>query len=230
MPVLLFDIDGTLVRTGGAGKVAMELALRSAFAVDEVRDEVPYSGRTDRDIGRALLAAHGLPDHIENETRLTDTYLGHLPAVLAKGGGEICTAIPEVLDAVHRRPGVTLGLLTGNVVRGAKTKLGHYGLWEYFLHDGHPLGGFGDRHYDRDDVAREALAAVRAKLGAVDPADVWVIGDTPLDVRCARAIGARVVTVATGWHPHEELAACHPDVAVRTLAEAGELVRAWAGS
>lgn len=229
MPVLLFDIDGTLVRTGGAGKVAMELALRTAFAVAEVRDEVPYSGRTDRDIGRALLATHGLPDHMENQVKLTDTYLDHLPGILATATGEICTAIPEVLNAVHRRPGVTLGLLTGNVVRGAKTKLGHYGLWEYFLHDGHPLGGFGDHHYDRDDVAREALAAVRARLGAVDPADVWVIGDTPLDVRCARAIGARVVTVATGWHPHEELVACHPDVAVRTLAEAGELVKAWVG-
>jgi phosphoglycolate phosphatase-like HAD superfamily hydrolase len=115
------------------------------------------------------------------------------------------------------------------VVRGAKTKLGHYGLWEYFLHDGRPLGGFGDHHYDRDDVAREAVAAVAARLGAVDPADVWVIGDTPLDVRCARAVGARAVTVATGWHPHEELEACRPDFAFRTLADAGDLLRAWVG-
>jgi phosphoglycolate phosphatase-like HAD superfamily hydrolase len=103
MPVLLFDIDGTLVRTGGAGKAAMELALRSAFGVQEVRDEVPYSGRTDRDIGRALLAAHGLPDHPENQWKLTDTYLDHLPAVLAAGAGEVCAAIPDVLAAVHRR-------------------------------------------------------------------------------------------------------------------------------
>jgi phosphoglycolate phosphatase len=229
MPVLLFDIDGTLVRTGGAGKVAMELALRTAFGVAEVRDEVPYSGRTDRDIGRALLACHGLPDHLENQIKLTDEYLSHLPGILTGGTGEVCVAVTDVLDAVRAKPGVTLGLLTGNVVRGAKTKLGHYGLWEYFLHDGEPLGGFGDRHYDRDDVAREALAAVVARRGEVDPADVWVIGDTPLDVRCARAIGAKAVTVATGWHPHEELVACRPDAAFRTLAEAGELVKRWVG-
>ena len=229
MPVLLFDIDGTLVRTGGAGKVAMELALRTAFGVADVRDEVPYSGRTDRDIGRALLSCHGLPDHLDNQHKLTDEYLSHLPTALAGGQGEICVAVSDVLTAVHRRPGVTLGLLTGNVVRGARTKLGHYGLWEYFLHDGHPLGGFGDRHYDRDDVAREALASVTARLGGVDPADIWVIGDTPLDVRCARAIGAKAVTVATGWHPHEELVACRPDAAFRTLAEAGELVASWVG-
>jgi phosphoglycolate phosphatase-like HAD superfamily hydrolase len=229
MPVLLFDIDGTLVRSGGAGKIAMELALRTAFGVAEVRDEIPYSGRTDRDIGRALLACHGLPDHLENQVKLTDTYLEHLPAALAGVSGEVCVAVHDVMTAIHRRPNVTLGLLTGNVVRGAKTKLGHYGLWEYFLHDGHPLGGFGDHHYDRDDVAREALAAVTAKLGPVDPADIWVIGDTPLDVRCARAIGAKAVTVATGWHPHEELVACHPDFAFRTLADAGALVTAWVG-
>lgn len=229
MPVLLFDIDGTLVRTGGTGKVAMEMALRSAFGVAEVRDELPYSGRTDRDIGRALLALHGLPDHLDHQVKLTDAYLDHLPALLAGGSGEVCESVQDVLTAVHNRPGVTLGLLTGNVVRGAKTKLSHYGLWEYFLHDGHPLGGFGDHHYDRDDVAREAMAAVMARLGDVDPADVWVIGDTPLDVRCARAVGARVVTVATGWHPHEELVACRPDAAFRTLAEAGDLVRQWVG-
>ena len=86
------------------------------------------------------------------------------------------------------------------------------------------------RRRDRDDVAREALQAVKTRLGSVDPSDIWVIGDTPLDVRCARAIGAKVVTVATGWHTQEELLACQPDVALPSLADGADLIRHWCQS
>ena len=116
-----------------------------------------------------------------------------------------------------------LGLLTGNVRSGARHKLSHHGLWDYFA-----CGGFGDEHYERDDVARSALAEVRAHLGRdLDPRDVWVIGDTPLDVRCARAVGARAVAVATGWHPAEELAVHEPDHLFTDLSDAEELLRVW---
>ena len=99
----------------------------------------------------------------------------------------MCPGIAELLADLHPRPGVVLGLLTGNVRSGANTSSATYGLWDYFV-----CGGFGDEHYDRDDVARTAVAEVRAHLGRdVDTADVWVIGDTPLDVQCARAVGAR---------------------------------------
>lgn len=111
-----------------------------------------------------------------------------------------------------------LGLLTGNVRRGAELKLGHFDLWHYF-----PAGGFGDAHEDRDDVARSALAAV----GATADDEVWVIGDTPLDVRCARAVGARVVAVATGWHPLDELAGCRADLALADLGDFRRLPAAW---
>jgi phosphoglycolate phosphatase len=223
MPILLFDIDGTLVRTGGAGKAAMEAALQSAFQIREINDTVPYSGRTDRDIGRELLSVHGIDATPENQRRLTDTYLDHLPAYLHKKGGDVCPGVEAILKTAHRRDGVLLGLLTGNIRRGAATKLGHFGLWDYFS-----FGGFGDDHYDRDDVARSALNAVGTHTGrAVDPTDVWVIGDTPLDVRCARAVGAKAVAVATGWHDLEELAGCKPDVLLRDLSEATELMRAW---
>ncbi|MEO2090012.1 MAG: HAD hydrolase-like protein, partial [Gemmataceae bacterium] len=114
-------------------------------------------------------------------------------------------------------------LLTGNVRRGAAAKLGHFGLWDYF-----PLGGFGDDHFERDDVARSALAEVQRYTGrSVNPSDVWVIGDTPLYVQCARAIGAKAVAVATGWHPYDELAACRPDAVFRDLTEASDLLRTW---
>jgi phosphoglycolate phosphatase-like HAD superfamily hydrolase len=224
MPILLFDIDGTLVRTGGAGKAAMEAALVAAFGVAELRDEVPYSGRTDVAIGRDLLRVHGIDPTPENQHALREAYLTNLPESLRSKGGTVCPGVPELLAAVAGKPGVVLGLLTGNVRRGAMHKLGHFGLWDYFA-----CGGFGDDHSDRDDVARSAVAAVRGHLGRdVDPADVWVIGDTPLDVSCARAIGAKVVAVATGWHPADELAGHNPDLLFEDLSDPARLLAAWA--
>jgi phosphoglycolate phosphatase-like HAD superfamily hydrolase len=100
-----------------------------------------------------------------------------------------------------------MGLLTGNFQAGAQIKLGHYRLHQFF-----PFGGFGDRHLCRNAVAQEAAQAARGHLGPPNGAcDFWVIGDTPLDIRCARAIGARAVAVATGWHTLEQLAAEQPD-------------------
>jgi phosphoglycolate phosphatase len=226
MPILLFDIDGTLVRTGGAGKAAMEAGLRAEFGLDAVRDTVAYSGRTDRAIGRDLLSVHGIDPSPANQVRLQDAYLARLPEALRTRGGNVCPGIAELLTRLHPRPGVVLGLLTGNVRSGAMHKLGHFGLWDYFA-----CGGFGDDHFERDDVARCAVAEVRAHVAHLgrdfDSGDVWVIGDTPLDVRCARAVGAKVVAVATGWHPAEELAAHEPDYLFADLSNAEELLRVW---
>jgi phosphoglycolate phosphatase-like HAD superfamily hydrolase len=211
MPTILFDIDGTLVRTGGAGKAAMEAALRTAFGIAEIKDEVEYSGRTDRAIGRELLAVHGIDVTPANQTALQDAYLAHLPHSLTQRGGEVCPGVGPLLASL--RGTMPLGLLTGNVRAGARHKLGFFGLWDHFA-----FGGFGDDHFDRDDVARMALAELRAHAGSdVDAADVWVIGDTPLDVKCARAIGAKAVAVATGWHPIDELAGCSPDLLLADL-------------
>jgi len=223
MPILLFDIDGTLVRTGGAGKTAMEAALRATFGVTAVRDTVSYSGRTDRAIARDLLAAHDIDPNPLNQDRLRDAYLAQLPASLQSHGGTVCPGVNELLAELCTRPGVVLGLLTGNVRVGANRKLAHFGLWDFFA-----CGGFGDDHYDRDDVARAAVAEVRAHLGRdFDTSDVWVIGDTPLDVQCARAVGAKAVAVATGWHALEELHGHAPDHALADLSNPEELLRVW---
>jgi phosphoglycolate phosphatase-like HAD superfamily hydrolase len=223
MPIILFDIDGTLIRTGGAGKAAMEAGLRDAFGITEINDVVPYSGRTDRAISRDLLAVHGIDPTPANARKLQDAYLASLPRSLKAGGGRVCPGVGELLAALHPQPGTVLGLLTGNVRAGAMHKLGHFGLWNYFA-----CGGFGDDHFDRDDVARMAVAEVRAHLGReVDPGDVWVIGDTPLDVRCARAIGAKAVAVATGWHPFDELAGCDPDFLFADLSDYDRVAATW---
>jgi phosphoglycolate phosphatase-like HAD superfamily hydrolase len=223
MPILLFDIDGTLVRTGGAGKAAMEAALKLAFNVHELCDVVEYSGRTDRAISRDLLTVHGLEPTSGNQSLLQQAYLSHLPESLKTYGGKVCPGVNELLRELRGRSGVVLGLLTGNIRVGAKHKLAHFGLWDFFA-----CGGFGDEHFDRDDVARMAVAEMRTHLGReVDAGEVWVIGDTPLDVKCARAIGAKAVAVATGWHPLEELAEHEPDYVCADLSNPEELLRVW---
>ncbi len=223
MLTLLFDIDGTLIRTHGSGKAAMEGSLRQAFGVREVLDGVPYSGRTDRAIGRDLLRLHDIDPTDENVTLLADTYLSLLPGELEKTGGEVCPGVREVIAATHDRPDVLLGLLTGNVRRGAEVKLRHFDLWNFFR-----LGGFGDGHFERDDVARSAVKEVESHFGRpVNPAKVWVIGDTPHDVSCGRAVGAKTVAVATGWHPHAELEACSADLLLHDLGDLAGLMKAW---
>jgi phosphoglycolate phosphatase-like HAD superfamily hydrolase len=221
MNVCLFDIDGTLISSGGAGKAALEAALAEAFGMAPVAAKLELSGRTDRAICRDLFRHHGLDDSPENMRRLMGAYLRHLPACLNLKGGRVLPGVEALLSTLQQRDDVHLGLLTGNVRSGAVVKLGHFGLYEHFA-----FGGFGDDHYDRDDVAREALAAVHRHCnGAATPDRIWVIGDTPLDVRCARAIGARAVAVATGWHPREELAGCEPDLLLNDLSDSTELLK-----
>jgi phosphoglycolate phosphatase len=223
MRVCLFDIDGTLLSTGGAGKAAMEAALISEFRLDAVVDGVPYSGRTDRAIGRDLLGLHGIEDSAETWGRLADAYLAHLPQYLASHRGQVLPGIASLLELLKNDETVLLGLLTGNIREGARGKLAHYGLWEHFA-----LGGFGDDHFDRNDVALAAKEAIATHLGGRATVDeVWVVGDTPLDVRCARHIGARVAAVGTGWHTLEELAAAEPDVLLPNLSDPAPFLSAF---
>jgi phosphoglycolate phosphatase-like HAD superfamily hydrolase len=223
MHVVLFDIDGTLLKSGGAGKAAMEAALASEFGVNPTSGEVPFSGRTDLAIGRDLFELHGLGGFPENWGRFLSAYLCHLPGCLARHQGEVLPGISAFLEHLAARNDVEVGLLTGNVREGARLKLGHYGLVHHFA-----FGGFGDRHLERDDVAREALAAVHTHLnGSAERERIWVIGDTPLDVQCARCIGVRVAAVATGWHSLEELRTEGPDLALADLSDPAPLLALW---
>jgi len=222
MRVCLFDIDGTLLKSGGAGKAAIESALSEEFGV-RIRGHVPYSGRTDRAIGRDLFLLHGIEPTPENWQRLRGGYLARLPDCLRRYRGQVLPGIVALLERLATADGFAVGLLTGNVRAGAKAKLGHFDLFHHFA-----FGGFGDEHFDRDDVAREALQAVQAHLPAPVPTErIWVIGDTPLDVSCARAIGARVVAVGTGWHSMTELAASKPDLLLPDLSDPAPLWALW---
>ena len=214
MAILLFDIDGTLIRTGGAGAAAMRQAFSTSFGVVDPLD-VPYSGRTDLAIGRELLEIHSLSHNPENWGRLRREYIVQLPTFLPRCIGRALPGVPELLHTLSQEENIALGLLTGNVRDGARLKLNHYGLFEHFA-----FGGYGDDHLDRNQVAESALAAAREHRDAqFHQHSVWVIGDTPLDIRCGRWIGARVLAVSTGIHPRDELARCEPDVLLDDLSD-----------
>jgi phosphoglycolate phosphatase-like HAD superfamily hydrolase len=221
MHVCLFDIDGTLIASGGAGKAALEAALADEFGMTHTIDKLRLSGRTDRAIMADVFRLHVIDDTPENHRRLCEAYLRHLPNYLH--AGRVLPGIAELLAHLDDRDDVAVGLLTGNVRDGARVKLGYFGLHHYFA-----FGGYGDHHLDRDDVAREALTEARQRLnGSVQPERIWVVGDTPLDIRCARSIGARAVAVATGWHPVEELAEHGPDLLLADLADPTPLLSRW---
>jgi phosphoglycolate phosphatase-like HAD superfamily hydrolase len=214
MRVLLFDIDGTLIHTGGAGGAALLHAFASLFQIPTPRD-VPFSGRTDRAIGRDLFTLHEIADSAENWTRLSQEYLVQLPVYLPRRTGRVLPGVSELLDRLAQERETALGLLTGNLRDGARLKLEHYRLYHHFA-----FGGYGDEHEDRNHVAESALSAARRHLNGRAHADgLWVIGDTPLDIRCARWIGAKVLAVATGGHSRDELASHQPDLLLDDLAD-----------
>jgi phosphoglycolate phosphatase-like HAD superfamily hydrolase len=215
MVVLLFDIDGTLIQTGGAGGVALMSAFSDVFGVPDPR-EVPFSGRTDRGIAHSLFRAHGIEDSETNWQRLKEEYLRRLQLYLPQREGMVLPGIERLLGDLATYQDYAIGLLTGNILDGARLKLNHYRLWHHFA-----FGGYGDHFVDRDDVARAALAASRGYVRCeLSPDQVWVVGDTPMDIRCARAIGARVVAVATGWHSRDRLAAAGPDLLLDSFEQA----------
>ncbi len=137
--------------------------------------------------------------------------------------GVVLPGVRELLDRLQASSETILGLLTGNVREGAECKLTHFELWHYF-----PFGAFADGIHERDDVARSALVELAKHLNrTIHPDDIWVIGDTPFDVKCARAIGAKAVAVATGWHSLEELQATGAEYVLPDLSEFGILLEAW---
>lgn len=215
MRIWLFDIDGTLISSGGAGQQSMADALHTAFGRPADTGPVPFSGRTDRSIAADLFAYHGIENHPENWAVFVDHYLRALPARLASLPGSVLPGVLEMLDWLSRQTDQQIGLLTGNIPRGAQTKLRHFDLDHRFA-----FGFYGDQYFDRDDVARAAHADLVGRLGQPSgELDIWIIGDTPRDVRCGQIIGARTIAVATGNYSTAELQACRPDVTVETLSQ-----------
>lgn len=217
--IFMFDIDGTLLASGGAGKAALEEAFLEQFKLHKIEHHVPYSGRTDGSIAKELMDRHDVPSTQENIERLQRDYLSRLPSALIRNKGRVLPGVQELIHTLKSDPKCRLGLLTGNIRAGAEVKLGHFQLYQHFT-----FGGFGDLLWDRDDVARQAVTHFRQQHPETfTPEQIWVLGDTPLDIRCARAIGAKVLAVATGQHSVSELASYQPDLVLQDLSDLAKL-------
>jgi len=220
--LLLWDIDGTLVYMDRAGERALLIAIRELYQRDlGLKLPVDLRGRTDTSIMRDLLAYLGVPDGLEEEQRFRKAYLSHMPTTMPAGKARVLAGIREALDAVHAHPEIHQALLTGNLREGARLKLSYLGLWDYF-----EFGAFADDSSIRDELGPFALARAKEKLGITFPPDrVYIIGDTPHDIACGKAIGAKTIAVATGSFSVEELAALNPTHTFKDLSDTQVLLR-----
>jgi phosphoglycolate phosphatase-like HAD superfamily hydrolase len=216
--VLLFDIDGTLVSTGGAGRRAMVGAFIELHQASNVFEKLSFAGMTDRAIARhGLQAAAVSPTDVEID-RLLDTYLGLLQAELARSEGyRILPGVAKVLAALEGKPNVAVGLGTGNVRRGAYAKLARGAIDTAFA-----FGGFGCDAEDRIELLRAGARRGAEQLGAsLEECQVVVIGDTPKDVAAAKGIGAPCIGVTTGGFSTADLSACGARRVFETLDDDG---------
>ncbi|MBX9928052.1 MAG: haloacid dehalogenase-like hydrolase [Gemmatimonadaceae bacterium] len=228
MKIVLFDIDGTLLRSGGAGRRAMEVALEEAFGTRGASG-YRYDGKTDRQIVREAMRMEGIDDarieagmegvfaryleRLADEVQRPDTDAGVLPG------------IPALLDAVEAREDCVLALLTGNIVEGAHVKLRAAGIDP----DRFVLGAFGTDHEERPGLPPIVQARAAAHLGRPVPGEsLVIIGDTPADIHCGRGVGARAIAVATGSYSVDELASHAPAAVFLDLADTAAVVAAIA--
>ena len=224
--LLLFDIDGTLVLTGGAGSRAMTVAFAELFAVHDAFRDIPIPGRTDSWILSDAFTLHGLRAEPHHRSRFHDVYLNHLAIELEKPHARkmVMPGVRPLLDALASRNDAFLALLTGNFEAAARAKLEYFDLWRYFA-----CGAFGDDAPDRNGLLPKAIARVAACGGPSVPAQqAIVIGDTPLDVACAAASGAPSIAVATGSYSVEQLRQAGADVVFEDLSDTQAVLEAIA--
>ncbi len=228
MRLFLFDIDGTLIDAHGAGRIAITRALMEVFGTAGPIERYDFRGKTDPRIVLDLMRAAGVrdPDVTASLSACFDAYLRELTALV--GNGRPVDVLPGIADVVRElaaRADAVVGLLTGNIERGAQVKLAQTGLWPLFR-----VGAYGSDDADRRRLPAIACARARGQTGHDFPFErVTIIGDTPLDIDCARACGARAVAVATGHHRTGELAACGPDLVFADFADVPAVLRALAG-
>jgi phosphoglycolate phosphatase len=212
--LVLFDIDGTLIRTGGAGVRAFAKTFASEFNAEDGFERLKFAGRTDFSLVREFFSFHQIAPTPGNFERFFQCYVFWLDHILHDSKSEVCPGVWELIRELQRLPQAPLlGLVTGNIRLGAEIKLRHFNLWEVFQ-----TGGFADDHEERDQIAAAARQRGSRILGENLRGDqVVVIGDTPFDIRCARAIGAKALAVATGGAKLEELERHQPDWAIKDL-------------
>jgi phosphoglycolate phosphatase len=219
MIVLFWDIDGTLLTTGKAGVPAWEEAVKEVVGHDFQLSKFRIAGLTDYQIAVRTFELLGVAVNEDQIRRMVKRYEELLPEALPLKQGRVLPNVREILDRLVHRSDVRSYLLTGNTRGGARAKLTHYDLFRYFQD-----GAFAEDASDRSLIAARALELAR-RAGPVSDQGVFVIGDTPHDIHCANAIGARTVAVATGGYSLDELESHHPWRAFAELPSADEFIR-----
>jgi phosphoglycolate phosphatase len=209
--LLLFDVDGTLLSARGAGRRAVKVALERIYGTAGGIDEYDLRGKTDQRIVFEVMGAAGVARERVKE-RLDEFFEAYARGLVEEiGEGRNVMTLPGVTSLIRQLAetrDALLGLLTGNIEEGARIKLGPTGLWPHFS-----IGAFGSDDADRRRLPSLAARRAQALVGyPFRPDEVVVIGDTPLDIDCARAFGAVAVAVATGYHTRAELLGHGPDL------------------
>jgi len=220
--LILWDIDGTLIVSHGAGVRAMERAFERHFGRPGDWSTIEWAGRTDTWITPEVLRHNGIEPTPQACHDYLEAYIELLPGELRDGPqGRVLPGVFELLETLHRRTDIAQGLLTGNLRRGAEFKLTHYKVWHYF-----EFGAFADDSPRRNDLGPHALRRAQERhRHAFTPHDTFIIGDTPHDIECGQAIGARTIAVATGKHTAADLAAHVPTAVFPDFADTAAFLR-----
>lgn len=218
--LLLWDIDATLITTGGAGDQALKRVVEKRYGVLDDFHDIEIAGRTDVGIAASILRKYGNEPSGANVAGFLDEYVAVLAELLPQLQGHIMPGVLPILDRMRAQPNRVLGLLTGNLLRGAMLKLRRYGLWDYF-----EFGAFADDHADRNELGAFARARARQKHGHdFAAAQIDVIGDTGHDIACGKIFGARTIAVATGSWSRARLAKHEPDFLFDDLSAVDEVI------
>lgn len=230
--LVLWDVDGTLVRVGAVGREAFDVAVARVFGREVVGHGVAMAGKTDPQICREILTATELAVEEEVTGHLA-TVLEHLESELASSAeriraeGRVLPGVEEVLSRLHDDPAILQSVLTGNTAANAAVKLSSFGLHRFLDLD---IGAFGSDHHDRRELVPIAIGKARQLRGrSFSQEEVWVVGDTANDFACARAGGAHCVLVATGSSPVEELRGLGADAVFDDLSDVDRVVELLTG-